>query len=138
MKQLALLFLLSIGFFATANSQSIKGKLLDLVDNKPLGGATVSLVPVKDSTKINNVVADDKGVFLFSGLAKDSFFLKVHFIGYEDYKQIVASSDSIAVVDLGTLFIPKTTVQLSGVTVESKTPPTQQKGDTLQYNASQF
>ena len=40
--------------------------------------------------------------------------------------------------DLGTLFIPKKTKQIGGVTVVSKTPPVQQKGDTTQYNASQY
>ena len=29
-------------------------------------------------------------------------------------------------------------MQLGGVTVTSKTPPAQQKGDTIQFNASQF
>ena len=32
-----------------AHSQSIKGKLADPADNKPLVGATVSLAPIKDS-----------------------------------------------------------------------------------------
>src|SRR3954468_5871644 len=116
MKKIGLLVVLVLGIVFTARSQSIKGKLLDLVDNKPLAGATVSLTSIKDSTNITNAVADSQGVFRFTNLAKDSFFLKVHFISYEDYKQIVASSDSIALVDLGTLFIPKSTVQLGGVT----------------------
>lgn len=138
MKKFTLLVLFLVAVIVSAHAQSIRGKLLDLVDNKPLAGATISLTSLRDSTQINNVVSDSSGVFRFTQLAKDSFFLKVHFIGYEDYKQIVASSDSIAVVDLGTLFIPKTTVQLGDVTIESKIPPTQQKGDTVQYNASQF
>ena len=68
--------LLALGFFVTGHTQAIRGKLLDLVDNKPLAGATVSLVSVKDSTQISNAVADSQGVFRFTNLAKDSFFLK--------------------------------------------------------------
>lgn len=50
----------------------------------------------------------------------------------------MAISDSLPNLDLHTLFVPKTTLQLGGVTVTSKTPPVQQKGDTTQFNASQF
>ena len=39
---------------------------------------------------------------------------------------------------MGTLFIPKSIKQLGEVVVVSKIPPVQQKGDTLEYNASQF
>lgn len=127
-----------IGWGIIVHSQSIKGKLLDLVDNKPLAGATLTLTSLKDSTTKRNSVADSAGIFRFSNLPVDSFFIKVGFIGYDEYRQIVATNDSTALVDLGTLFIPKSSVQLGDVTVTAKTPPTQQKGDTIQYNASQF
>jgi uncharacterized membrane protein YgcG len=138
MKQFHLFVLFFCGSVISAHSQSIKGKLLDLIDNKPLAGATLNLTSLKDSTQQFSKVADSSGVFEFTGLPVDSFFLQVSFISYEPYKQIVATTDSIPFTDLGTLFIPKATVQLGGVTVTGKTPPTQQKGDTTQYNASQF
>ena len=68
----------------------------------------------------------------------DSFFLKVSFIGYEEYKQIVAINDSLRNIDLKTVFVPKTTVQLGGVTVVSKAAPVIQKGDTTQFSAGQY
>jgi hypothetical protein len=138
MKHIRLLVLFVVGATITAHSQSIKGKLLDLVDNKPLAGATLTLSSLKDSTQQFKSLADSSGVFQFTGLPVDSFFLQVSYISYENYKQIVATSDSIPFINLGTLFIPKATVQLGGVTVVTKTPPTQQKGDTTQYNASQY
>lgn len=138
MKRIGLVLLLLAGWVMSAHSQSIRGKLLDLVNNKPLAGATLVLTPLKDSLAVRNAVADSTGVFRFQGLPVDSFFLKVRNIGYEEYTQIVATNDSVPVIDLGTLFIPTSTVQLGDVTVVSKTPPTQQKGDTIQYNASQF
>ena len=134
-------FRLFLGFLivsVTAHSQSIKGKLADPADNKPLAGATLTLSSVKDSTSFRNTISDSTGVFKFEGLSSDSFFLKVSSIGYDEYKQIVAINDSIPDLDLKTLFVPKTTVQLGGVTIISKTPPVQQKGDTTQFNASQY
>ncbi|MEP7374394.1 MAG: TonB-dependent receptor [Chitinophagaceae bacterium] len=132
------LFLILVALSVAAHSQSIKGKLADPADNKSLAGATLTLTAVKDSTSFRNSISDSAGSFKFEGLSKDSFFLKVSSIGYDEFRQIVAISDSIPDLDLHTLYVPKTTVQLGGVTVTSKTPPVQQKGDTTQFNASQF
>lgn len=137
MKQFILL-LIVLDLAVAVHSQSIRAKLSDPVNNKPLAGATVTVISVKDSTFIRNTISDSLGIFRFQNLAFDSFYLKVSFIGYDEYKQIVGINNSIPNLDLNTLFIPKTTVQLGGVTVTSRTPPAQQKGDTIQFNASQF
>jgi hypothetical protein len=119
-------------------AQSVKGKLLDLVDNTPLKGATVELRSVKDSTIRFGALSDSTGQFRFGNLPVDSFALSVRYIGYENYRQFAAISDSIPDADLGTLFVPKKATENTGVTVTSRIPPAQQKGDTTQYNASQF
>jgi hypothetical protein len=128
----AILIIFSIG----ANAQSIQGKLLDVVDNSPLKGATVTLTNLKDSTLQFHTISDQTGKFSFEGVYRDSFMLKVSFIGYEDYNQIVAVKDSM--VNLGNLLVPKSIKQLGEVKVIVKAAPVQQKDDTLQYNASQY
>ncbi|MEO5563545.1 MAG: outer membrane beta-barrel protein [Chitinophagaceae bacterium] len=138
MKKIILCLFLAVNCAVIAHSQTIKGKLVDLVDNKPLAGATLTLVSLKDSTQTRRSLADSSGSFTFQNLPVDSFFVKVGFIGYEEYKQIVATSDSVPVVNLGVLYIPKSTKSLSDVTVTAKIAPVQQKGDTTQFNASQF
>ena len=129
---IAILLIISMG----ANAQSVKGRLLDLNENRPLRGATLTLTSLKDSSQRFNTISDSTGHFEFVGLYRDSFVLNVSFVGYEDFKQLVAVRDSS--VNLGTLFIPRSIKQLGEVTVVTKTPPVQQKADTLQYNASQF
>jgi hypothetical protein len=136
MPRIKLLIAILIIVGAGANAQSIKGRLLDLNENKPLRGATLTLTSLKDSLQKFSAISDSSGRFQFSDLERDSFVLNVSFIGYEDFKQIVAVKDTA--INLGTLFIPKSIKQLGEVTVITKTPPTQQKGDTIQYNASQF
>ncbi len=120
----------------SAKGQIVRGKLLDLIDNKPLRGATLSLTSTKDSTKKFNAVSDKNGAFEFNNLYQGNFTLNISFSGYEDFKQFVGIKDSV--VDLGSIFIPKAVKKLGEVVVVAKTPPTQQKGDTIQYNASQF
>jgi uncharacterized membrane protein YgcG len=138
MKHFAVLALIIAGMAVKAHSQSIKGKLLDLVDNKPLASATLTLTSIRDSTQVKFGLTDSTGAFVFQNLPIDSFYFKISYTGYEQYRQIVATNDSTPVVNIGTLFIPKTTTTLDDVTVTSRTPPTQQKGDTIQFNASQF
>lgn len=133
-----LFFIFVVFISGVVKAQSITGKLTDPADNKPLGGATLTLSSVKDSLSAQNTVSDSKGAFRFQGLSNDSFFLKVSFIGYEEYRQIVIVSDSIPDVDLRTVYVPKTTVQLGGVTVVSKAAPVIQKGDTTQFSAGQY
>ncbi len=133
-----ILLLAILGLNVAVHSQSIKGKLADPTDKKPLVGATVTLGSLKDTNSFRQGISDSLGLFTFRELPFDTFLLKVSYIGYDEYKQIVALSDSLPDLDLLTLFVPKITVQLRGVTVTSKTPPVQQKGDTIQFNASQF
>src|SRR5262245_44088493 len=116
MKQIRLALVFILLSVVTAHSQSIKGKLVDLVDNKPLAGATLQLKLVKDSTQSLRSVTDSKGQFEFTGLSKDSFLLTVSFIGYENYKQFIAVTDSIPNADLGNVLVPKKTTEIGGVT----------------------
>ena len=107
-----------------------------LTNNRPLRRASVNLTSLKDSTQKFNIISDSSGRFEFKNLYTDSFVLRISFVGYDDFKQIVGINNGT--VDLGTLFIPKSIKQLGEVVVVSKVPPVQQKGDTLEYNASQF
>jgi len=132
------LLIIGLIFSVAAKAQSVTGKLLDLIDNKPLAGATVLLKGARDSTVQYNSLADSTGSFRFDGMALDSFYLEVSAIGYERYRQIVPLNDSVTNLQLGTLFIPKTSVQLGGVTVTSTAAATVQKGDTTQFSAGQF
>lgn len=138
MKPILLFTFALLGSVLAVHSQSIKGKLVDLVDSRPLAGATLTLSSLKDSTVARSGVSDSTGSFQFSDLPIDSFYFSLSYIGYEPFRQIVSTNDSTPIIDLGTLFIPKSTKELAGVTVAGKTPPAQQKGDTIQYNASQF
>ena len=71
MRKFQLLFFVLFGS-GIINAQSIKGKLADPSDNKPLIGATLTLTSIKDSLSINKAVSDSKGDFLFQG----------HFFGF--------------------------------------------------------
>ena len=130
--RLFILLLFTIGI----NAQSLKGRLLDLNSNRPLRRASVVLTGLEDSTERFNTISDSSGRFEFRSLYANSFVLRISFVGYDEFKQIVGINSEA--LDLGTLFIPRSIKQLGEVVVVSKIPPVQQKGDTVEYNASHF
>ena len=136
MMKIAFLITALVTISLSVQAQSIKGKLIDPADSKPLAGATLKLTKLKDSTIQFNIVSDSKGLFEFKDLPVDSFLLQISFLGYENFKQIVSSKDTA--VDLGIVSIPKSIKQLGEVVVVTKQAPVVQKADTIQYNASQF
>lgn len=131
-----LVLFLCVGIASRA--QTVSGKLLDLTDNSPLKTANLILSQTKDTTIKYNALSDAEGAFTFNGVHVGTYTLQVSSIGYDVYKQAVALTDSIPSLQLGTLFIPKATKELEGVTVVGKQAPVQQKGDTVIYNASQY
>src|SRR5215471_14149777 len=115
MMKIALLITAMVTITLTVQAQSIKGKLIDPADSKPLAGATLKLSKLKDSTVQFNAVSDSKGLFEFKNIPVDSFILQISFLGYENFKQIVSSKDTT--VDLGMVSIPKSVKQLGEVVV---------------------
>jgi len=130
-----LFFLIATG---SLHAQSIQGKLVDLVNNNSLQGATLQLVLVRDSSVRYGALSDNTGSFRFGNLPLDSFSLRVSYVGYALYSQFVTLTDSVPNIDLGAILVPKSSTELGGVVVTSRVPPAQQKGDTTQFNASQF
>ncbi len=121
---------------AKAQSNTIKASLIDDTDRKPLKAATVSLLLRRDSSLVKTTVSDSSGDFSFTDLALDSFILKAEAVGYQDYLAFIFLKEGEN--ELGVYAIGRKGQDLDNVTVVAKTPPVTQKGDTTQYNASQF
>jgi hypothetical protein len=129
------LFFSLIGSIAMAQAV-VSGSLIDNDDQSVLAGATVTLVSKTDSTRKYHVASDDKGAFVFSGIAYDTFILKVNSLGYSKIRQTVIVDT--AVKNLGAVNLFKADKELTDVVVVSDPPPVQQKGDTIQYSATQY
>ena len=106
-------------------------------DNKaPIAGATVTLIAQKDSLHPRTVLSDAKGSFAFNGLAVDKYRLLTSMIGYDVVSQVInlqASNKEPLQFSLS-----KMAKDLEGVVVKAKKPVVSQKGDTLEFNASEL
>ncbi len=131
-----LILLLPILVFAQ-NTIKIKGKIIDGRTKLPLESATVYITNAKDSTIIDYTISGKSGAFFIqTKKLKNPFFLKVSYIGYEDFKQELAKLDSDK--DFGRIFINENSKNLSEVVIKHDIPPIRIKKDTLEFNASSF
>ena len=132
-----LVLIFSLGALA-AKSQNLtlKGKLLDRDTKSPIAGATVTLIAQKDSLHPKTVLSDAKGEFSFTGLAVDKYRLLTSTIGYDVISQVInlqASNKEPLQFNLA-----KMAKELEGVVVKARKPVVSQKGDTLEFNASEL
>lgn len=135
-KLLIVILFLSVAGFAQ-NSIIIKGKIIDKNSKSPLESATIYISSVKDSTIADYTISDKNGNFsLSTKKINKPIFLKISFVGYEDYKQII---ENLAVnKDFGILNIIEKAKNLGEVVIKSEAPPIRIKKDTLEFNAASF
>ena len=121
------LVLISIVLFFAIHSQAqnftLSGRVQNAETKLSVRGATIVLKSIKDSTISNTTYSDTSGRFQFDQLQKDSFRITISSIGSETLTRIV-NIDS-ANVDMGIIAVPKTSKELSGVTVTANAPPVQ-------------
>ncbi|MFN8307265.1 MAG: outer membrane beta-barrel protein [Ferruginibacter sp.] len=137
LKPALLVLLFSLGFMVTqAQTLTLKGRLLDKDSKTPISGATVTLIAQKDSLNPKTVLTNAKGEFAFTGLAVDKYRLLTSMLDYDVVSQIInlqASNKEPLVFNLS-----KQPKDLAEVSVKAKKPVVQQKGDTLEFNASEL
>jgi len=134
MKHLALAAFLLLVHFLQAQTFSITGTVVDET-NSPLPGATVSLQhPWGEAVK--NTVTKPDGSFEINGVGKGGYAVMITMMGFKPLKKQVTLSTTNA--PLGTLTLVPDAVVLEGVDIKTTVLPSQQKGDTTEYNSGAF
>ncbi|MDB5252469.1 MAG: hypothetical protein JWP27_1638 [Flaviaesturariibacter sp.] len=133
-----LTFVLALFLVSSLNAQTftLSGRLRDAESGSSIQGATVVLRLLRDSTNTQTTYTDTAGRFQFDNLARDSFRILFSSVGFETLTRRVRIDT--ADVDMGTVNPPRASKQLTGVVVTSTIPPATQKGDTVQFSASQY
>ncbi|MCD8186474.1 MAG: TonB-dependent receptor [Rikenellaceae bacterium] len=128
---LPLIVCLFSGLTALAQQTSIlKGIITDSENGQPLPGAVILV----DSTR--HAVADQKGAFSITRIARGEKQVEISFLGYEPVSRTVNLDQST--VDLGTVRMEVDKQEIEAVEVTAEIPMAVQKGDTIQYNAGAF
>lgn len=119
-----------------AQTNRIQGVLKDEKDNGPVRGATVSLLLHSDSSLVKTAVSDTAGHFEFTDVVTDSFIITINTVNYQQY--VSGIFISVGDDDRGIFNLVRQGKDLANVTIIAKAAPVSQKGDTIQYGASQY
>lgn len=123
-----ILIVLSVSSFA--QNYSILGKIVD-AQNQPIELANVLLLKGEEKEFLIGTSTDDNGYFNLVNLNQDTYYLKVSFIGLEEFEQkIVLTGD----LDLKTIVLNDTPESLDEVTIVAKKPTVTRKPDRLVLN----
>ena len=134
---LVLLCLISTTLLAQTPARfTLQGQAVDTL-SAPLPSSTVMLLSPKDSSLVNYGRADEKGAFLFKNLKSGEYILKISYVGYLPFNQLVKPTGE-AVINLGELQMKPITKELFEVVVRTAKAPLTIRGDTIEYNASSF
>jgi hypothetical protein len=127
------IFFISI---SKAQSYSISGSIVDNQNNSPLVGATVALTNMNDSIVRQISMSNNTGNFVLNDLRKQSYMLKVFYVGYNKIeKRVVVNNDN---ENIGRIEMQATTEKINAVVVVGQLPAAVQKGDTVEMNAQAY
>jgi uncharacterized membrane protein YgcG len=135
---LTLLFLIT-GYCVVAQQKvtgSIKGKIVDSINNLPLPDATITLITKEDSANVGFAVADKAGFFEIKNIPTGSFIIGISFTGYAPHNRHVSITAARPVIDLETVLMNTDTAMMASVIVTA--PPITIKKDTVEFRASAF
>lgn len=128
---------LLIGAFSlnaqTQNISVIKGEIN--AGAKPVDGATVSLLAIKDSAVIKVELSNKVGKFEIVPAKQGEYLLLISAVGYEkQYKGPFQLNNTNAAIDAGAITLQPASKNLAVVTVTAKRPPVEVKAGKTVVN----
>jgi len=135
---LALSWILGVQLPLLVHAQTISGRVVDHIENNPLGFASVTLYESTDSTQVTGTLTDTTGVFTIKHVAGDNFYLEVRFLGYESFFKSSIRLSSGTQLDLGRIGLQPTERLLEEIEITGRQSRSFSKIDRQVYDAGQF
>jgi len=131
------IFCCFIFFTISVSSQKydVRGIITDTL-SEPLVAATVMLMD-KDSILIEYTQTDLKGAFEFKSVREASCLIKTSYLGYFPLT-IPVGYENKNLVDLGNIRMVEIAKELMEIVIKEAKAPLKLRGDTVEYDASQF
>ena len=123
-------FLTLTSGFILAQEATISGRVITISEEAIPYANVVLYTP--DEIVVKGVITDDLGKFVFTAINEGSYFVKVSFVGYEEYTSSVF--DFPKNKTLPKITLKENTQNLDEVTVISKKPTISRKADRLIFN----
>lgn len=130
-------WLLSVAAAAQTPARvSVRGQLTDTTGTA-LPEATVMLLMPRDSSLVQYGRSDEKGNFELRSVRRGTYLLKTSYSGFLPAQKAFTTEEG-ATTDLGTMKMKPIARELMEVVVKTARAPLNIRGDTIEYNASQF
>jgi hypothetical protein len=137
LKALAVFLLMNTFAFSQNPAKvTIQGIVQDTFGTE-LPFAMVMLLNPKDSALIQFAQSSEKGAFSFKNVKNIPYLLKISYVAYLPYQQLLPASAS-EVHPLNPIKIKPITKELLEVVIKTAKAPLSIHGDTIEYNASSF
>ncbi len=136
MKKLPITFLLLFcSFCLTAQKTSVNGTIVARTDEEKLSYVNVTLMKSSDSTLVKGALTGSDGEFSFTGLDYGNYWLRVFFVGYENwYSEHFTLSKENPTKSFGTITISPAAVLLEGANIVAEKPLLEMRHGTLTMN----
>ena len=117
-----------------AQKYNIKGTIQDTL-TEPLIAATVMLLDM-DSVLVEFTQTDAKGLFEFKGVREPQYIIKTSYLGY--FPLTIPVKHRLGNIDMGILEMEEIGKELMEIVIKEAKAPLRLRGDTVEYDASQF
>ena len=134
-------FLCCILFFytsVTAQSNLIKGRVVDTTSTSILSGASVSILRAKDSTLVKFTRALDIGAFEMSNVPEGAYILLIAYPKYADFVDRFVVEHSRKNIDFGRISMAAKAKILSEVIIKGNKVAIRIKGDTTEFDPAAY
>jgi len=131
------LFLYCSATFAQ-NASTVKGRIIETSNKKPIDYASVAIRNLSDSSIVASVNTSADGKFSLKNLKPGKYKIYAAFLGLKTFTRDFTLPDSKTELDLGDLPLEGSSIDLQTVEIKAEVPPIVVKKDTLEFNASSF
>ena len=140
LKMIVRIWLIALYSFISINTigQNIDGMLLDSLTQEPLPYATVKLENKGTLEPVKAQIANENGLFQFTGIKKGKYIIKIEYVGYKlkkieiDYNQILEG------LDLGAIALSPLSQLLESLVINGLKPNVVSTLEKQIYKADQF
>ena len=123
---------------ALLTAHTIKGVVVDQTTRRPLAFVNVTLLETADSSVVTGLVTDKKGEFEIANVPDGMYVLRLSHVGYKQRRIPDLRTDSRRTfLDLGTIPLTETTVNLDDVLVTGQKALFNMSIDRKVYNVDQ-
>jgi outer membrane receptor protein involved in Fe transport len=126
--------LVSLFNLAQTNGITVSGIVKDKLAKTTLSYAKAVLKKAVDSSFVTGSITDENGLFTFDNIATGSYFFEISYIGYNTIHQDLYIGSSSSFLNLGTIEMEESYIDLSEVEVTAKRDDISAKLDVKSYS----